>query len=59
MYVRIRAFISIVLLMHVLVSATWNRHAIKSIFSLDQIEMFNIISFYELQIFIVFSSTIL
>ena len=58
MYVRIRAFISIVLLMHLLVSATWNRHAIKSIFSLDQIEMFNI-SFYELQIFIVFSSTIL
>ena len=33
MYVRIGGFISIVLVMHALVSANWNKHTIKSIFS--------------------------
>ena len=33
MYLRIGAFIGIVFLMHVLVSANWNRHTINGIFS--------------------------
>ena len=49
MYVRINAFISTALVMHVLVNAYWNRHTIKSILApkMDEIEMLNI-SFYQL-----------
>ena len=49
MYVRINAFISTVLVMHVVVNAYWDRHTIKSILApkMDQVEMLNI-SFYQL-----------
>ena len=33
MYVRIGACISIVLVMHLSVTANWNRHIVKNIFS--------------------------